>query len=84
MFTARRIPLEPKRVYEVHFHPKFVDELVNHPRGDEILQELDHNLSLDERHLPSATRLPTAHPECSPILTRGCPNHRPLQADPFW
>lgn len=51
MFLARRIDLDPKRVYEVRFFPDFVDELEDHPSAEELLDEIDHDLGIDEAHL---------------------------------
>lgn len=52
---ARMIPLKRERIYTVLFDDGFLQEIARHPRADEILEELDRDLSISERHLPRDT-----------------------------
>lgn len=51
MLAGRSIKLDPAPVYDVRFHPAFIDELADHPKADSLLDEIGHDLSIAENHL---------------------------------
>lgn len=60
---ARTIRLKPGRLYTVIFHDSFLAEIATHPKGDELLVEIDRDLSISERDLRrnAITKVHEAH-----------------------
>jgi len=52
---GRIIPLKPEKVYKVIFDETFLGEIADHPKVDELLEEIDGDLSVAEKHLARDT-----------------------------